>query len=169
MISTPWTTRIAGCCSLVGLLTLTACVTVQDFRDMSPHERAVKVCDQRGDIRALRNDILTLEQSMASSSQALRRGYRVFSDCEEYEVQTGTRTECKTLDYGVECEEHILWETRSRCTDTRVPVDAALERSNLNVWEQELAATRATLDSEYQGCYDFVLELTPEEAYQRYR
>jgi len=169
MLIQPWITWIIRCCSLVGLLTLTACVTVQDFRNMTADERAVKVCDQRSDIKALQTDVLSLEQSMASSSQALRRGYHVFTDCEEYEVQTGTRTECKTLDYGVECEERILWETRSRCSDTPVPVDAALERSNLNVWQEELAATRAILDSEYQDCFDLVLELTPEEAYQRYR
>ena len=155
--------------ALIGLLALTGCVTLQDFHNMSAEERAVKVCDQRADLKALRNDIYSLEQAIANSSQALRRGYRVLSECEEYEVQTGTRTECKTLEYGVECEERILWETRHRCTDTRVPIDAALERSNVQVWQQELEVTRATLAYESQACFNHVVGLTAEEAFQLYR
>jgi|GEM_PF-2240247 len=154
---------------LLGLLAITGCVTLQDFHNMSAEERAVKVCDQRADLKALRKDTYNLEQAIADSSQALRRGYRVLSECEEYEVQTGTRTECKTLEYGVECEERILWETRHRCTDMRVPIDAALERSNLSVWQEELEVARATLARETQACFDHVVTLTAEEAFRLYR
>lgn len=154
---------------LLGLLAVAGCVTLQDFEDMSAEERAIKVCDQRTDLKALRNDSYTLEQAIADSSQALRRGYRVLSECQDYEVQTGTRTECKTLEYGVECEERVLFETRQRCTDTRVPINAALERSNLSVWQEELEITRATLARETQACFDHVVSLTAEEAFRLYR
>jgi len=155
--------------ALIGLLALTGCVTLQDFHNMSAEERAVKVCDQRADLKALRNDIYSLEQAIANSSQALRRGYRVLSECEEYEVQTGTRTECKTLEYGVECEEKILFETRQRCSDTRVPINAVSERANIVVWEGELELTRATFAREHQACFAHVVTLTAEEAFRLYR
>lgn len=154
---------------LLCLLALSGCVTLQDFENMSAEERATRVCDNRGDLQALRSNAHELEQTIAMANQALRRGYRVFSECEEYEVQTGTRTECKTLDYGVECEEQILWETRQRCSDTRVPINAVSERANIVVWEGELDVTRATLARDYQACFNYVLGLTAEEAFRLYR
>ena len=154
---------------LASALLLSGCVTMQDFQRMSPHQRAMTVCDNQPDIRNLRSEVQGYEQAISEASVALRRGYRSTNECRKEEVQVGTRTECRTLEYGVECEERALWETRTRCTESRQSINAALERSNISAWRGALRDSQALLAERHQQCYHRIYPMSAAQAFDQYR
>ncbi|HEY7905865.1 MAG TPA: hypothetical protein VIC53_02975, partial [Wenzhouxiangella sp.] len=126
----------------LAVLVLSACTSLQDFEAMSPHERATAVCQRQGDVRQYQANISRHERLIWSAQQAISKGHRKEQVCEQRQVETGSTTSCESMDEGnstrVVCKEKKEYTKQRVCFDRQVPVDVALEQSNMNIWREIL-------------------------------
>ena len=158
------------------------CVSVDDFRQMSPAERAHFVCSKDREVRQLDADIDALADDIAQIDEALYRGYHLHTSCKQVPVSASTtskktvKSKCKPDGKGGEvCEEtetiHTdpITEYHTVCEDIPVPIDVQFEKEKLRGYEWELDDAVAVRDEVYRAC---VLEIEPmsaEEAYDFYK
>lgn len=158
-------------CSLA-LLTLSACTSLRDFEVMSAHERATVVCQRQGDVRQYQANISRHERLIWSAQQAISQGRRQEQVCEQRQVETGSTTSCESIDQGnstrLVCKEKKEYTKQRVCFDRQVPVDVALEQSNMNIWREILNTNRANHARAFQACYDSVVTMNATQAYLRY-
>lgn len=150
---------------LLGLCGLSACTTLDDFRRYSPEQRAQLVCERDAAIGAQNMRLAEWLRLHAQTQAALDRGYFVHQQCRQVPTAAtevcdtqGSRRVCKTKD----------GEPRRECEDIPVPLDAALERSKLAAYAENIARGTQERDQAWQRCFASVLPLSPEAAFSRF-
>ena len=160
-------------CALVS-----GCVSVDDFRKMSPAERAVFVCDRNGEVKGLGKQIEDMAADIAEIEEALHRGYRVHRSCKQVPV-TGTTTSRKTVKSkctpdgkgGQVCEEQEViteeptTEYRTVCEEIPVAIDPEFEKEKLRSEQWRIEDVAAIRNEVYAACILEVESMTAEEAY----
>ena len=151
---------------LFSSLTLLACTTVDDFRKMTPHQRAEKVCLRQKNIENIMQQKSSLNAAIADSQLALSSGYRVHKQCYEVEVPGDTKTECKDWYGKLQCTTSTKRKYRTQCDEKPVSISPELERSNIQSWSLNLRNVESNLQTTWSNCYTGMINLTPEEAYK---
>jgi hypothetical protein len=150
------------------LINITGCTTVKTFQKMSPDQRATAVCEKQDHIIESVQKKKALEASIADSTQALSRGYRIHQQCQEVKVYGQATMSCSTLGNNTSCSEYRPESYEKRCTEVPVSLSPELERSNISQWSQALQFLNQKLISDWSRCYDFIYKMPPEEAYEYY-
>lgn len=150
---------------LLGLCVLVACTTIDDFRRYSPEQRAQLVCERDTTIRAQDMRLAEWHRLHAQTQAALDRGYLVHQQCRR--VATATTEVCETQGNRRVCKTKEE-EPRRACEDTPVPLDAALERSKLAAYAENIVRGTQERDQAWQRCFEGVLPLSPEAAFNRF-
>ncbi len=147
---------------------LAGCTTVDDFRKMSPQDRASRVCDRDREVNSLRRSKQTYVDAIRSAQEALGRGYRVHKACQEVSVPAGSERVCQAVGTQTVCRENQILRRETRCQETPVPINPDNERRNVSDWNATAAAVDQQLQAAFAACYQRVLPLSPEQAYQLY-
>ncbi|QRR34269.1 hypothetical protein JNX00_22020 [Hydrogenophaga sp. YM1] len=150
---------------LPGLCGLLACTTIDDFRRYSPEQRAQLVCERDTAIRAQDMRLAEWHRLHAQTQAALDRGYLVHRQCRR--VATATTEVCETQGNRRVCQTKE-GEPRWACEDTPVPLVAALERSKLAAYAENIVRGTQERDQAWQRCFAGVLALSPEAAFSRF-
>ncbi|MCY4324556.1 MAG: hypothetical protein OXC81_00825 [Betaproteobacteria bacterium] len=173
---------IAGAAVLAALLS--GCVSVDDFRKMTPYERSHFVCSRHREVRGLDGEIDALLANISEIEETLQRGYRVHRSCKQVPVTESTtskktvKSKCrphkKNKDTMICEEEEILVEDPRQeyhtvCDETPVAIDAAFEQEKLRGYRWELDDVAAIRDEVYSACVMQVDQMNAEEAYDFYK
>ncbi len=155
--------RSAWMLTLAGLLA--ACTTLDDFRKMTPDQRARQVCDQQSTVRNYDQQISLLSRQISESQIALSRGYKLHQQCHQVKVYGNPTTTCTTNGNQTTCKESRPESYETRCTETPVPINPDLERSNIGQWSTSMTSLQFNREQEWLRCYDSISRMSPEEAY----
>ena len=157
-----------------GLISMTAllqgCASVEDFKKMTPDQRATKVCDSDIKTRSLENSIRRQQQIENDAENTLRRGYYIVEHCDYRYVKEPKRKNSHLLEKDDKkkkekpkkeyvCEKQLIPLTQYGAMQLVKDVDAAKDKYN---------ALSAELREHYYGCQLEVRSLSPEEAFKRY-
>lgn len=154
-------------------LSLSACVSLAEFENMSAPDRARLVCQSDARVIALKNNLRQTQNQIREANEAIRQGYRSLRVCERRNVQTGSTTTCETIKEDnverVVCEEEVEYEKKRDCRELITPIDVYQEQINIERWNRLAMREQTELDQRMQRCFSEVLPLSPQEAYLRYR
>ena len=150
--------------ALTGLLT--ACTTLDDFKKMTPDQRARQVCDQLQSVRLYNQQIEALSGQIGESQLALARGYKIHKQCQQVKVYGNPTTTCTTQGNQTTCKETRPESHETRCTETPAPISPDLERNNITQWSMTISTLENNKQLEWRRCYDSIYPLPPEEAYR---
>ena len=156
---------------LIGMAALlAACTTLDDYRRMTPEQRARHVCARQQ--RLLEGDaaIEQVRGLIADTELALHRGYRVHSQCRRVELPDNVTQKCTTTSgpkgQTQVCREEREERSRRECTDTVITIDRSLEEANHRSYVQRMADLQARRAADGRQCFDQALRMTPEEAFR---
>lgn len=156
-----------ACLAAAGLLA--ACTTVDDYRRMTPEQRAERVCARNVPLRELDAAINQTRSMIGDTELALHRGYRVHQQCRRVELPDNVTRQCTTTQgpkgQTQVCKEEREERSRKECTDTVITIDRALEETNHRSYLQRLAQLQAQRTLDGQRCFDRAVRMTPEEAF----
>lgn len=158
--------RSACFLTLVGLLP--ACTTLDDFRKMTPDQRARMVCDQQTVVKDYDKQIGQLSGQISESQIALSRGYKLHKQCHQIKTYGNPTTSCTTHGNQTTCKESRPESYETRCTETPVPINPELEHNNINLWSMSISTLQQSREQEWLRCYDATFRMSPEEAYNHY-
>lgn len=140
---------------------------------MSPHQRAMLVCQQQPALVAYQNDIQRLEGEVRQAQRALEKGHRKEKRCVRYPAAAETKTTCKTIEdedgERTECREKTKYTNRRSCEDIFLPINPAQEKQNIQAWQSQIKQMQQARNQGFKACYQRTVQLSPEEAYLRYR
>lgn len=161
---------------LILLITgLIGCTTVQDFRKMTPDERATRVCNRKPHIMRLVSQREGLQASIQTSREALSRGYRIHKQCKQVRVYGNTTTTCTEKETfpgsgqrSMVCKESKPESFVEECNEAPVSISPENERANIQGWLLELEGIQERFSREWDECYSYIRSLSPEEAYKQY-
>lgn len=155
--------------SLLLLFLVTGCVTLDDFRKMSPGERTRQVCQRQESIVTLENEKQSLISAIQQSQMDLARGFKVYRQCFPVKVYGRATVTCRENGSQVRCIERRPEFYETQCIDTPVGISPELERQNIQVWTHSLANAEQRLYQEWHNCSKSVESMSPEEAFKYYR
>ncbi len=148
---------------------LTGCASIDDFRKMTPDERARTVCEADSNLRQLHKEKDALTQAIQSSQEALSRGYKLHRECKDVEVYGDVTTVCKDVSKNkTVCKEHRPVSTKTECKDIPVTIDSGLEKENIRIWTKNRTQLDKKIRNDWSACYSRVVKMTPEQAYELY-
>lgn len=153
---------------LWSIVFLVGCTTVNDFKQMSAHERSVAVCKRQKDLHNIGREIASLQESIADSQNALARGYRVHTQCHQVEILGDASISCNKFYSTVNCSETRQKSYKTECTETPVSINSDLERQNISNWSQSVESLKSQEKEKAQRCYEFIFPMSPEQAYKYY-
>lgn len=145
---------------------LASCVSLDDYRRMSPEERAQRVCRGHPAVREDDAQIAHTRSLMADTDQALHRGYRVHTRCNTVDLPDNITQQCSRQGGTETCREVREARNRKECSDTLLPVDRVAEQANRLRYEQRLSALDLQRNLNWNRCFGQAVLMTPEEAYK---
>ncbi len=151
------------------LFLVTGCVTLDDFKKMSPGERARQVCERQESVVVLENERQNLSASIQQSQMDLARGYKVFRQCFPVKVYGRATVTCREHGSQVRCVERRPEYYQTQCVDTPVGISPELERQNIQLWANTLANVEQQLSQAWLSCSKSVESMSAEEAYRYYK
>ncbi len=165
--------------SLFALIVLIAgligCTTVQDFRKMTPDERANLVCNKKSHITRLASQKESLQASIQSAREALSRGYRIHKQCKQVKTYGNTVTTCTEKETFPGSSQRSMVCTESRpesfveeCNETPVSINPDNERLNIQGWLLDLEELQERFAREWDECDQYIRSLSPDDAYKHY-
>jgi len=150
-------------------LLISACTTVDDFRKMSPDERANRVCSRQANIKNLVAEKDQLTAAIQAAQADLGRGYKIHKQCNQVKVYGNPTTSCQKTGNTVNCTEYRPESYTTQCQELPVSINAELEKEKIQSWTITYQNTQQNLQNEWQKCYEFMKKTTPEEAYGYYK
>jgi len=157
-----------------GFLSLTiflqGCASLDDFRKMSPEQRATKVCDSDRKTRSLENDIRVQKHRENEAEIVLRRGYYIVEQCDYRYVKEPRRKYRQYLE-NEKPEKREKPKKEYICEKNIIPLTEAGAMQLEREAKEARARTRdliAELDDHYALCHFDVKKMTAEEAFKRY-
>ncbi len=143
--------KTSSYCIFLPLLFLFGCTTVQDFREMTPEQRAKTVCEEEATVKRLKNERNDMAWNIESAQEEMLRGYTFDEGCQPF-ASSGNFDN----NPGPYCDNFTM------------PANPGTQKQELENWK----ATLNRLDNELQvarsSCYSRVVNMTPQEAYKFY-
>ena len=150
------------------LVAAAGCTTVETFKEMSPDQRAQKVCAKQSRIASLWHEKSSLESNIAEAQKTLARGYRIHKHCQKERVYGPLSRTCVTKDNVTKCTESRPESFVDRCTEIPIPINAEAERNNIAQWSASLKPINEQYRAAWDKCYNWAVKLSPEEAFENY-
>ena len=138
-------------CILLPLVFLFGCTTIQDFREMSPEQRAKAVCDRDETVRRIRNERNDVAWKIESTQEEMLRGYTFDEGCSPFSPSG---------DFDSNPGPY--------CYNVTTPVNPAIQKQHLENWKATLNQLDQALQAAFSSCYSRVMHMSPEEAYSCY-
>jgi hypothetical protein len=167
--------RMKAVCLTTLLLFLGACASLEDFQNMSPDERAQKVCEGSSAYAGRARSLRQLSAEIAEKEDLLAHGYRVYEQCQIVAFTVpGNTVDCgnATGEALQNCQQGNTPPTTERrkvCMETRVPIDYAYESSAL----RDLRMSRESLDEQHEqltyACQARVESMPAARAFSLYK
>lgn len=149
---------------------VTGCASVEDFRKMTPGERANKVCSSRSQYQSLDTQKQQYGASISTTQLNLSRGYMIHTQCKNVEIRGNTTTNCNANGFGnTTCTQDTPTRTQEQCTEVPVSLNYDLERDKLNLLQKRYADANTQLNNFWRSCTNYVAGLSPEDAYIAYK
>ncbi len=136
---------------LLPLAFLFGCTTVQDFREMTPEQRANAVCEKDTTVRRLKNERNDVAWNIESAQEEMLRGYTFDEGCQPF-----TSPGNFDSDPGPYCDNFTM------------PARPGTQKQDIENWRATLNQLDQALLAARSSCYSKVINMTPEEAYQSY-
>jgi hypothetical protein len=159
---------------IVPLLFCVACTTIEDFKTMSPEERAEEVCSATSASHQRRAALMNLNDRIAAQETLLTNGYRIYEDCPVLPVYVpAVAYDCtgKTGNDLDNCQKKNTpahTEYQRVCRQARIPIDYNYESGilrNLRMAKDDQQQIQDQLNSD---CIEKAKLLSPTEAYSAY-
>ena len=162
-------------------LLLGGCASLEDFQAMSSEQRADYVCWRDSNIESIVAELSEVGYNINETREGLRTGYVTDRYCsEEYVVTEITETCEKTkkdnkkdgkIKYSEKtvCKEKPTYEYKTICHDIVTRVDKLAYRELLAQYEEDYDALNEEKHAEFDKCFDYIYELSPEEAFYYYK
>ena len=165
----PNPTHAAKAAAAVALLLAAAgCTTLETFKEMSPDQRAQKVCEEQSHIVSLWKEKSSLESNITDAQKSLARGYRIHKHCQKERIYGPLNRTCVTKNNTTRCTESRPESYVDRCTEIPVPINAEAERTNIAQWSATLKPINEQYRAAWDKCYNWAVKLSPEEAFSNY-
>lgn len=152
------------------------CASLDDFRAMTPSERAEYVCDRQREVRHLDSRVSETESAIAETSAAIAAGYRLHRSCKQVPVTRTTEERCTTEKAEKEgeedvkvCKETAKISHEQVCEDIPVVIDGAFERDKLADYRGDLRALENELARVFDRCVSEVRGMSAEGAFDYYQ
>jgi hypothetical protein len=157
------------------LLLLGACASLDDFQQMSPDERAMKVCESSSSYGMRARSLRQLNDQIVEKEYVLARGYRVYEQCQVIPITVpGNTVNCSNVtgEALATCQKRntpptTVW--RNVCTEIPVPIDYRYESSAV----ADLQMSRESLLEQHEQstytCEVRIRSLSAERAYLLYK
>jgi hypothetical protein len=161
--------------TLIPMILLLSCTTVEDFHSMSPDERADSVCSATSGYRQRKRSLADLNREIAERENLLATGYRVYENCQIVSVSVpGNSTDCaglagKELKACNKANKSATTENRRICTQTPVPIDYSYEGGVLRDLKMARENQLEIDELQTDNCLSKASSLPAEEAYQLYK
>ena len=152
------------------LLAAGGCASLKDFEAMTPDGRASFVCERHPNVASLEARISGLAAQLNEAEAAIAAGYRLREFCREEPVVTSSEEVCETDANGKKtCKTTSNVSREVVCEQKPIPIEGEFERKKIRDYRANIRKLDADADRAYSRCYDKVLPLTAEEAYDYYR
>lgn len=136
---------------LLPLALLAGCTTVQDFRNMTPDERAKTVCERDETVRRLKNERNDVAWNIESAQEEMLRGYTFDEGCQPF--QSSGNFDSSPGPY---------------CYNFMRPENPRTQKQTLEQWKTTLNQLDEAVKSAWSSCYSRVLKMMPDEAFRQY-
>jgi hypothetical protein len=151
------------------MVIFTGCATVDDFRKMSPTQRAEIACKNKNEFKSLADQKRQYGEAISVIQTNLARGYSVHTQCRNV-VTSGAATTSCSGSYGfTTCTESRPKETKQVCQETPVSLNFDLERNKLSQYQASFRTLDEKINSLWNSCISYVSRLSSEDAYNFYR
>ncbi len=155
---------------IFAVLFLGGCATLEDFRAMTPPERADYVCQRHWEAGQIRAELDNAESFAADSEIALSRGYRLHRSCELVPVVVAATERCITEEDGARvCRETSELSHKEVCKDEPVAIDGAFEKEKLNGYRKQIRELRAEHDAAFNACVAKVRGMSAADAFDYFQ
>lgn len=136
---------------LLPLAFLFGCTTIQDFREMTPDQRAKAVCEKDETVTRLRNERNDVAWNIESAQEEMLRGYTFDEGCQPF-ASSG----------------NFDSNPGPYCYNFTMPVRPGSQKQEIENWRMTLHQLDNALYAARASCYSRVVNMTPEEAFTRY-
>lgn len=152
------------------LLAAGGCASLKDFEAMTPDGRAVFVCERHPNVASLEVRISHLAAQVNEAEAAVAAGYRLREFCREEPIVTYTEVcEPPDADGGKTCKTTPSVSREIFCEQKPIPIEGEFERKKIRNYRANIRKLNADADKTYSRCYDKILPLSAEDAYDYYR
>lgn len=160
--------RIVNSCLILSLAVIgpSGCTTMSDFYEMTPEQRAVKVCANADSLKKQASSCAAYDAAVAEIQGNLARGYKIYQRCEHFELQDGFDTVChQRPGLPTVCDHHPRYRTFTKCHDIPMTFNPEEEQKALeqaqtaaNTYHQQLVESR-------KSCMDTIKDMPADLAY----
>ena len=150
----------------IAVVGLSGCTTMSDFYEMTPQQRAVKVCANADSLKNQAASCAAYDAAVAEIQGNLARGYKIYQRCEYFEFIDGfdkvchQRPGCRTV-----CDPHPRYRTEKRCQDIPMTFDRDEEEKQLAQARAAAETCQKQLTQSRKSCMDTVVDMPPDLAY----
>lgn len=160
--------RFLNYCLILSLATvvLSGCTTISDFYEMTPEQRAVKVCANADSLKNQAASCAAYDAAVAEIQGNLARGYKIYQRCEYFEFVDGFDKVChQRPGRRTVCDHHPRYRTEKRCQDIPMTLDRDEEEKQLAQAKAAAETCQKQLTESRQSCMNTVVDMPPDLAY----
>lgn len=179
---------------LISIVLLTGCASLDDFKKMTPSQRAERVCTKQARNSYESNEIDRLESVVRELGVKINTGYTVHERCTWVEREKSSRLSCRTINGYTSCSDSssrgsvyscaelsdamdgritlpinvrasIGFFCDRKCVGYHVPLDtASLQRERTSA-EDRIRSLENQREGAYRTCYAHVYSLDAEQSF----
>lgn len=150
----------------IAVVGLSGCTTISDFYEMTPEQRAVKVCVNADSLKTQAASCAAYDAAVAEIQGNLARGYKIYQRCEYFEFIDGFDKVChQRPGRRTFCDHHPRYRTEKRCQDIPMTFDRDEEEKQLAQAKAAAETCQKQLTQSRKSCMDTVVDMPPDLAY----
>lgn len=160
--------RLLNSCLIlsIAIVGLSGCTTMSDFYEMTPKQRAVKVCANADSLKNQAASCAAYDAAVAEIQGNLARGYKIYQRCEYFEFIDGFDKVChQRPGRRTVCDHHPRYRTEKRCQDIPMTFDRDEEEKQLAQARAAAETCQKQLTQSRKSCMDTVVDMPPDLAY----
>ena len=160
--------RLLNSCLIlsIAIVGLSGCTTMSDFYEMTPKQRAVKVCANADSLKNQAASCAAYDAAVAETQGNLARGYKIYQRCEYFEFIDGFDKVChQRPGRRTVCDHHPRYRTEKRCQDIPMTFDRDEEEKQLAQARAAAETCQKQLTQSRKSCMDTVVDMPPDLAY----
>lgn len=160
--------RLLNSCLIlsIAIVGLSGCTTMSDFYEMTPKQRAVKVCANADSLKNQAASCAAYDAAVAEIQGNLARGYKIYQRCEYLEFIDGFDKVChQRPGRRTVCDHHPRYRTEKRCQDIPMTFDRDEEEKQLAQARAAAETCQKQLTQSRKSCMDTVVDMPPDLAY----